>query len=142
MIERLRQLNAIVDYFIQNILPYWKGIVLAGVIIWLLSKILDLILAWASYRSITATIIHKERINYNLSSIYLIYTDKGVFRITDTYAFLRFGASDRYNQCRPGETYQLFITGYRSRFFSEYPNVVRIKNPAHKAPGILKAIHS
>lgn len=128
IIDRIRQANDIANYLTDHIFPYWKGMLLILVSFWILLKIMDLLLAWASYRSVTATVSHKERVYYPnwRKSYYLIYTDQGVFRNSDNWAFLNFNSSNTYSEIQVGSTYKFSVYGYRSTFFSEYPNVVKV----------------
>lgn len=64
--------------------------------------------------------------NISVSSYYLVFTDKGVFRIEDQLLFGKFNSSDLYGELEVGSTCQLTTTGYRSGFLSMYPNIVSV----------------
>lgn len=108
---------------------YWREIVAVSIVMWASWKAMDLLIAWTSRRKVVATVHRVERVYYprRMRSMYLIFTDKGVFRNEDSWAFLRFDSSDVYSIVREGETYELTIYGYRHRWGSEYPNVLRVE---------------
>lgn len=64
----------------------------------------------------------------SVRSYYLVFTDKGVFRIEDQLFFGKFNSSDLYGELELGKTYQITTTGFRNGFFSMYPNIVSISN--------------
>lgn len=113
--------------WVDLILTYWKEIIAVLIIMWIALKMIDFILAWTSRRKVVATVNRVERVYYpqKLRSMYLVFTDKGVFRNEDSWAFLSFDSSDVYGKLVPGSTYMFTIYGYRSRWGSEYPNVVK-----------------
>ena len=108
-------------------IEYWREIVAVAVIMWVSWKILDLLIAWTSRRKVVATVNHKERVYYpkSLNSMYLVFTDKGVFRNQDSWAYLSFNSSDTYSRIITGSTYKFTIYGYRNRWNSEYPNILK-----------------
>lgn len=121
----------LVQWFVlvaQFVSEYWQGIVVFGLLFWFCMKILDLLLAWTSRRHVIATVNHKERVYYpkKLKSLYLVFTDKGVFRNQDSWAFLSFDSSDVYSKLERGSTYKFTIYLYRSRWSSDYPNILKI----------------
>lgn len=111
------------------IIPYWRQVLAGLIVFWLAMKIIDLLLAWTSRRHVIATVDHIERVYYpkKLKSLYLVFTDKGVFRNQDSWAFLSFDSSDVYSKLERGSTYKFTIYGYRNRWNSEYPNVLKIQ---------------
>ena len=113
--------------WVDLILTFWKEIVVVGVIMWIALKLIDFILAWTSRRKVIATVNHIERVYYphKLRSMYLVFTDKGVFRNEDSWAFLSFDSSDVYSQIKVGSTYKFTIYWYRNRWNSEYPNILK-----------------
>lgn len=108
---------------------YWREIVAVVVIMWVSWKALDFLIAWTSRRPIVATVNHIERVYYpkKLQSMYLIYTDKGVFRNQDSWPYLAFNSSDVYSKLKVGSTYKFIVYGYRNRWGSEYPNVLKVE---------------
>lgn len=60
----------------------------------------------------------------NTSSEYLIFTNKGVYKDTDSFWFFKFRSSDLYGDLRVGHTYTCKVYGYRIGFTSSYPNII------------------
>jgi hypothetical protein len=77
-----------------------------------------------------ATVTSKERITKvregNDNSYYLVYTDKGTFKVEDSIVLFRFNSSDLYGSIKADSTYTFNTVGFRAGFLSEYPNVVSI----------------
>ena len=113
--------------WVQLIGSFWREIIFLVVVMMLTWKILDLLIAWTSRRKVVATVNHKERVYYpkSLNSMYLVFTDKGVFRNQDSWAYLSFNSSDTYSRIITGSTYKFTIYGYRNRWNSEYPNILK-----------------
>jgi len=61
------------------------------------------------------------------SSFYLVYTDKGTFKITDQLFYGKFNSSDIYGQIDAHKTYVFTVSGLRIPIFSMYQNVVKVK---------------
>lgn len=85
-----------------------------------------------AYRgSVTVLIKDKERINYEddgqTLSKYLIYSDDEVFENVDDWFYLKFSSSDIYGQLNEGETYKLWLSGWRIQIFSSYRNIISIE---------------
>lgn len=66
--------------------------------------------------------------NGNCSSDYLIYTNKGVYKDTDSFWFLKFRSSDLYGNLHRGKTYTCKVYGFRVGLTSTYPNIISCKN--------------
>ncbi|GAB3552870.1 hypothetical protein [Spirosoma fluminis] len=60
-----------------------------------------------------------------IKSVYMIYTSAGVFKNEDDWLRSKYNSSDVYNQFRVGHTYTAVVIGWRSPFFSMYPNILR-----------------
>jgi len=73
-----------------------------------------------------------DRETGKVTSTYLIYTDRGVFRNDDAGWFVKFDSSDFYGDLDVGKTYRLKVYGWRIPILSMYPNIVRMK-PAEEA---------
>lgn len=77
-----------------------------------------------------ATVTGKERITKvrdgSDQSYYLVYTDKGTFKVEDSIVLFRFDSSDLYGKIKADSTYTFRTVGFRAGFLSEYPNVVTI----------------
>lgn len=98
------------------------------VALFLCIKFIDIVMQWWTARNLKAKIYHKERIENNVGNqMYLIYTDKGVFKNVDTIAFFKFNSSDIYGALQVGQTYNLRICGRRARYRSGYPNIIGAK---------------
>lgn len=85
-----------------------------------------------AYRgSVTVLIKDKERINYEDDgaprSKYLIYSDDEVFENVDDWFYCKFNSSDIYGQLNPGETYKIWMSGWRIHIFSSYRNIISIE---------------
>ena len=78
-----------------------------------------------------AAVTGKERVTKvrdgNDKSYYLVYTDKGTFKVEDSIILFRFNSSDLYGSIKTDSTYTFNTVGFRAGFLSEYPNVVTIK---------------
>jgi len=84
----------------------------------------------ANYNTHTEEIIVKkaERVNTSRDGKYLVFsTDNNVYEITDSYWWWSFDASDRYAIIEPNTKYKCVITGWRCRFLSDYPNLIKIE---------------
>lgn len=113
--------------WVKLIGSFWREIIFLVMVMVLAWKIIDLLIAWTSRRTVIATVNHIERVYYpqKLRSMYLVFTDKGVFRNEDSWAFLSFDSSDTYSQIKVGSIYKFTIYGYRYRWGSEYPNILK-----------------
>ena len=60
---------------------------------------------------------------------YLIYSDRGVYEITDSIFNMRFDSSDLYGKIKEGECYVATIDAmsWRTPFFSMYENIISVK---------------
>ena len=73
----------------------------------------------------------KERITEQngkeLDSYYLVYTNKGTFKLEDDLFRGNFYSSDVYGKLRQDSTYTFKTSGYRIGFLSSYPNIIEVK---------------
>lgn len=81
---------------------------------------------WMSERTEVVTINDKERINDADSSKYLVFTDRGVYEVTDSLLYFAFDSSDRYAEMVRGQSYTVTVAGWRFPFLSWYPNIVEV----------------
>lgn len=83
-----------------------------------------------SKRDVTITVTDKQRVceSGGGSCKYLIYTDKGTYKDTDSLLFGKWSSSDLYGNLKRGHTYTVERSGWRVPFFSAYPNILRIKS--------------
>jgi len=57
------------------------------------------------------------------NSIYLVFTDKEVYKIDDQWFFGKFNSSDIYSTIEIGHKYQIVSHGYRIPILSCYKNI-------------------
>lgn len=88
-------------------------------------------------QTVHTVVIDKERVcdgnsNGGTTCKYLVYTEDGTFKLTDTTGFLsgttRFNTSDTYGRIKPGPA-TITSMGWRIGFASEYPNILEIRQP-------------
>ena len=80
-------------------------------------------------REVTATVEDKDRVCETSSGNgqkcqYLVFTDQGTFKVTDTWSYGNFSSSDTYGRLKEGNTYTFDVAGFRLPLMSEYPNIV------------------
>jgi len=90
--------------------------------------------SYFKHRNVSVVVNDKERVcSGNDDCKYLVYTDKGTFRISDSLVIGRFKSSDTYGQIKRCHDYDLEVYGWRFGFTSSYPNIVeavdRGRNP-------------
>lgn len=78
----------------------------------------------SSAKTVTFTVQDKVVKNDSGSSKYLIFTNHGVFKDTDSFAFFKFNSSDVYGQLEKGHTYRCKVAGWRVHVASAYPNII------------------
>jgi hypothetical protein len=86
--------------------------------------ILALLLSSCSYmneQTIEAVVNDKERVNTREYSYYLVFTDKGTFKIEDQLFYGNFNSSDIYGSLKRESKYKFTLHGYRIGFLSSYP---------------------
>lgn len=86
---------------------------------------------YTSNESIEVTINDKERVTKSsgesITSVYMVYTDKGVFENTDEMLLGKFDSADVQNELEVGQTYLVEVIGWRIPFMSTFRNIVRVK---------------
>lgn len=79
----------------------------------------------------TVKVEGKERITQqsgnHINSFYLVYTDKGTFKLEDDLFRGNFYSSDVYGKLKQDSTYTFKTAGYRIGWMSEYPNIIEVK---------------
>jgi hypothetical protein len=99
-------------------------ILIVGIIVFNIS-------AYNNVEVVKATVTDKERIidrsGDNIESFYLVYTDKGTFKLEDDFFRGNFYSSDVYGKIKRDSTYTFKVAGYRIGFMSSYPNIIEIK---------------
>lgn len=80
-----------------------------------------------SQETYTAEVRKSERVcesGKDGSCRYLVFTDQGVFKNTDTIWKWKFNSSDFYADIEVGKTYEFDTVGFRIPFLSVYENIV------------------
>lgn len=81
---------------------------------------------FGSTHTVTFKVVDRQRVCSRSSGggcQYLIWTDKGVFKDTDSLLHWKFRSSDLYGQLTPGKRFTCKVYGIRSGLVSEYPNI-------------------
>ena len=106
-----------------------KGIIILVVVIFIGIITFD-IKSYNNVETIVAKVDGKERITErrgdNIESFYLVYTDKGTFKLEDDMFRGNFYSSDVYGKLRQDSTYTFKTAGYRIGFMSSYPNIINV----------------
>lgn len=113
-------------------LGQWTAMIIAGAFVLFALGILGN--SYLEKRPVTARIEDKDRICESSSTsegtgrqdcYYLIWTDQGTFKITDTLLRDgdRFSSTDVYGRYRVGRTYRFKVYGWRVGCSSAYPTV-------------------
>jgi hypothetical protein len=89
------------------------------------------ITSYGNVNTFEAKVEGKERITQSvgneIESFYLVYTDKGTFKLEDDLFRGNFYSSDVYGKLKQDSTYKFKTSGYRIGFMSEYPNIIEVK---------------
>lgn len=87
--------------------------------------------SYGHVNTIEAKVEGKERITQSvgntIESFYLVYTDKGTFKLEDDMFRGNFYSSDVYGKLKQDSTYNFKTSGYRIGFMSSYPNIIEVK---------------
>jgi hypothetical protein len=87
--------------------------------------------SYTNVNTFEAKVEGKERITKksgdNIESFYLVYTDKGTFKLEDDIFRGNFYSSDVYGKLKQDSTYKFKTSGYRIGFMSLYPNIIKVK---------------
>jgi hypothetical protein len=87
--------------------------------------------SYTNVNTFEAKVEGKERITEksgdNIESFYLVYTDKGTFKLEDDIFRGNFYSSDVYGKLKQDSTYKFKTSGYRIGFISSYPNIIEVK---------------
>ena len=85
----------------------------------------------SNQQTVTASVTDKERIvemsEGTSASYYLIYTDKGTYKLEDNLFYGNFRSSDWYGKIKRDSTYTFDLIGYRIGFSSTYQEIVKFK---------------
>jgi hypothetical protein len=84
----------------------------------------------SSLRSVEITVTDKARITKgnrdSVSGYYLVYSNDGVYQVSDSILFLTWNSSDKYGKIEPGNIYNVKVAGWRIPVFSMYPNIIEV----------------
>jgi hypothetical protein len=87
--------------------------------------------SYGHVNTIEAKVEGKERITQSvgntIESFYLVYTDKGTFKLEDDMFRGNFYSSDVYGKLKQDSTYKFKTAGYRIGWMSSYPNIIEVK---------------
>jgi len=87
--------------------------------------------AYNHVESHTVKVEGKERITEQtgnrVTSFYVVYTDKGTFKLEDDMLRGNYYSSDVYGKLKEDSTYTIKTSGYRIGWASEYPNIIEVK---------------
>tara|TARA_Y100001956_G_C4125842_1_gene190035 strand:- start:2229 stop:2573 length:345 start_codon:yes stop_codon:yes gene_type:complete len=59
--------------------------------------------------------------------VYLVFTDKGTFKVEDTIAYFNYASSDVWGSITKNSTYEFTTTYWRIKPLSIYENIVKVK---------------
>jgi hypothetical protein len=83
---------------------------------------------YSTEKTETITVKNKERVNYEKSSKYLIYTESNrVFENTDSALYGKFNSSNIYARLEAGNCYRVKTAGIRFSLVSSYRNIIEIE---------------
>lgn len=104
------------------------GLFAAGILSLIGWGIADVAGSYFQHSDVTFTVKDKGRVcdSGNSSCYYLIYTDKGTFKDSDSLMNGKFNSSDVYGSITVGKTYNATVYGWRNGFLSMYKNIVDI----------------
>ena len=95
----------------------------------------EFVLAHLNNHVVTIRVTSKDDQAVNTSSSgqpssghqYLIFTNQGVFKDTDSFWLWKWDSSDLYGQLLPGHAYRCQVHGVRDKFTSGYPDLISCK---------------
>lgn len=101
------------------------------VLLFIIGGIFFAISGYGNKEIVTVQVTDKERIvemhDGSTSSYYLIYTDKGTYKLEDNLFYGNFRSSDWYGQIKRDSTYTFDLIGYRIGFLSSYQSIVKMR---------------
>jgi hypothetical protein len=82
--------------------------------------------------TVTTEVISKERVcdsdsTGQVKCQYLVFTEAGTFKLTDSLVIGRFDSSDIYGRIREGRVYRITSYGWRFGCTSTYPNIKNLE---------------
>jgi hypothetical protein len=101
----------------------WVAIAVAVLLVFAIG--IPMCSSYLKHRNVSVVVNDKERVcSGNNHCKYLIYTDHGTFKITDSLFAHRFSSSDAYGKIKRCHKYDLEVYGWRLPALSDYPNVI------------------
>lgn len=113
---------------------------LSGPVVLLLGAAVLFLIGWgiiaavkSTNRSVTTKVTDKERVcdasgeTGRVRCRYLIFTEAGTFKVTDSLIYGNFRSSDVYGQIARDACYIFEVHGWRVPWSSEYPNIHHIQ---------------
>jgi len=98
----------------------------AGVVVLVFGLIFGISYAGSVKDGVEIAIESKERVTKTDSSKFVVFTDHGVYEVTDTFIFFDFSSADRYSELKVGKSYVIKQAGWRVPFLSWYPNILEV----------------
>lgn len=119
-----------------------SGISITGVIITFVAAVLlgvtvvvgfGYVMGYFKTETTTTTVLDKERVcdsdgSNGTSCEYLIFTEAGTFKLTDSIFAGRWSSSDAYGRVKRCHRYEIDSYGWRLPFFSVYPNIKEMED--------------
>lgn len=104
-------------------------------IVFVLVLVFGVFIDYVNEQHITAKVIKTDVVmitsgtknDIKLESQYLVFTDKGTFKVTDQLLFGKFNSSDLFGKLEPGKTYNFTVYGFRVPILSMYQNIREYK---------------
>lgn len=81
------------------------------------------VIFYTSKDDVTFKVKDKERIINGNSSYYLVFTDIGPLKNSDSYLMWKFNSSDVYGELNVGDSYSATCYGWRIPFLDMYKNI-------------------
>lgn len=82
------------------------------------------IISYSTLGTVTFQVEDKERITSGQRGYYLVFTDKGVYKNTDSFLMWKFNSSDLQGHLKVGESYTCKTNWFRFGLTSSYKNVL------------------
>lgn len=110
----------------------WKAarksqIIFIAYIIGVMAITVTLFTTCASYYELhdtTITIVSKERVASNDVSAFMVWTDSGVFTVSDSLIYWKWYSADTYGKLDIDEMYNVTYYGWRFGPLSMFPNII------------------
>jgi hypothetical protein len=109
------------------------GIIIAFIAVVLLGTVAMVGSGYFKTETTTTTVLDKERVcdsdgDNGVTCEYLIFTEAGTFKLTDSIFAGRWSSSDAYGRVKRCHRYEIDSYGWRLPFFSAYPNIKEMED--------------